>query len=262
MPRVQDGLQRVVRSRSIVSPSRTGGCPVSVPGTLRRVLGVLLLPVAGVLAVLGGLALRAPGVVAVGVAGFLAGLTAGAIAHDTPGSSWRSTLESAALTVAGSVGLLLIVSGTSVLVGGAGTALLLAALALAWLAYSWRRSARQHKTAAAAGLDRPVDAVHLFVVQDDEQARDEQGPARIFPPVTALSTAALGREWLRTSAALAGRIDPVMRRSIVARRVETLDELERRDPDGFGRWIARGPEPASDPAEYVRRGPVTDTEAA
>jgi hypothetical protein len=224
--------------------------------------------VGGLLAVVGGLALRAPGVVAVGVAGSLAGLTAGAIARDTPGSSVRSTLEVAALAVAGCVGLLLVVSGTSVLVGGAGTALLLAALALAWLAHSWRRSTQQQKAAAAAGPEGPADAVHLFVVQDgfspdrDALDRTEQGAARIFPPVHALSTAALGREWIRTTAALAGRIDPVMRRSIVTRREETLDELERRDPAGFGRWIAGGPEPASDPAEFVRRGPVTDTEAA
>jgi hypothetical protein len=229
---------------------------VTVPGTLRRVLGVLLLPVAGTLAVVGGLALRAPGIVAVGVAGFLAGLTAGAIARDSPGGTWRSTFETAAFAVAGCVALLLIVSGTAVLVGGAGTALLLAALAMAWLAYTWRRSAREQKAAAAAAAEGPADAVHLFVVQGGED------PARIFPVVTALSTAALGREWIRTTAALAGGLDPAMRRSIVARRVETLDELERRDPDGFGRWIAGGPEPASDPADFVRHGPVTDTEAA
>jgi hypothetical protein len=231
---------------------------VTVPGSFIRVLGVVLLPVAGVLAVVGGLALRAPGIVAVGVAGFLAGLTAGAIAREAPGSSWRSTLEFSALAAAVSVGLLLVISGTSVLVGGAGTAILLAALVLGCLAYWWRRSARQNKVVAPG---RPADAVQLVVVQDSGD-QGNRGETRIFPPVTALSTAALGREWLRTSAALGGRLDPAMRRSIVARRVETLDELERRDPDGFGRWIALGPEPASDPAEYVRRGPVTDTEAA
>jgi hypothetical protein len=227
-------------------------------GRFSRVVGVLLLPVAGFLAVVGGLALRAPGIVAVGVAGFLAGLTAAAIARDTPGSSWRSTLEFAAFAVAGTVGLLLVVAGTAVLVGGAGTALLLAAIALTWLAFSWRRSARQLKEAAGRAPERSVDTVQLFLVGDG----DDQMPARIFPPVTNLSTAALGREWLRTTAALSARLDPVMRRSIVGRRGETLDELERRDPVGFSRWIADGPVPGSDPAEYVRGGPVTDTEAA
>ncbi len=241
-----------------MSCPEVGGSPVSLPGTLRRVLGVLLVPVAGILAVVGGLALRAPGIVAVGVAGFLAGLTAGAIARDSSGSSWRSTFEAAAFAVAGCVGILLVVSGTAVLVGGAGTALLLAALALVWLAWVWRRSTRQQRAAAALGAARPAETVQLFVVQGGE----DQDPARIFPAVTALSTAALGREWIRTTAALAGGLDPAMRRLIVARRVETLDELERRDPDGFGRWIAGGPEPASDPADFVRHGPVTDTEAA
>jgi hypothetical protein len=223
---------------------------------LRRVLGVLLVPVAGVVAVVGGLALRAPGMVAVGVAGFLAGLTAGAIARDSSGSTWRSTIEAAAFAVAGCVGGLLVVSGTAVLLGGAGTALLLGALAIVWLAWVWGRSTRQQR--AAAGAAGPAEGVHLFVVQGGE----DQDPARIFPVVTALSTAALGREWIRTTAALAGGLDPAMRRSIVARRVETLDELERRDPDGFSRWIAGGPQPGSDPADFVREGPVTDTEAA
>ena len=81
-------------------------------------------------------------------------------------------------------------------------------------------------------------------------------------PVTALSTAALGQEWLRTTAALAGGLDAIARRAVVERRGATLDELERRDPRGFVRWIAEGPLPGSDPAEYVRGGPVSGTEAA
>jgi hypothetical protein len=53
---------------------------------------------------------------------------------------------------------------------------------------------------------------------------------------------------------LAGRLDPAARQALVGRRQETLDELERRDPSGFGRWLAAGP--AADPADYVRRGPI------
>jgi hypothetical protein len=59
----------------------------------------------------------------------------------------------------------------------------------------------------------------------------------------------------------------VARQWLVARREEALDELERRDPDGFARWLAAGPNRASDPADFVRggpahRGPVADTDAA
>jgi hypothetical protein len=42
-----------------------------------------------------------------------------------------------------------------------------------------------------------------------------------------------------------------VRASIVRRRQETLDELERRDPVGFARWMAGGPAPASNPALFV-----------
>ncbi|MGI8457522.1 MAG: hypothetical protein ACR2LI_05365 [Propionibacteriaceae bacterium] len=32
-----------------------------------------------------------------------------------------------------------------------------------------------------------------------------------------------------------------------------LDELERRDPHGFARWLAHDVEPASDPSRYLGR---------
>jgi hypothetical protein len=78
-------------------------------------------------------------------------------------------------------------------------------------------------------------------------------------PVGALPTEVLGREWLRTTAALAGRLEPTARQTIVRRREETLDELERRDPGGFARWLAAGP--GSDPAQFVR-GDVRGDQAA
>ena len=103
--------------------------PVSRP-VLRSLLVVGLL-VGGVLAAVGGLALRTPGVVAVGVAGLLAGLTAAAIAHDTPARTLRATVEAGALATAGTVGALLVVSGMAVLLGAPVTVGLLAAVLLA-----------------------------------------------------------------------------------------------------------------------------------
>ena len=89
------------------------------------------------------------------------------------------------------------------------------------------------------------------------------------PPdeVAVLSTGDLGDEWLHTTAALAGRLDPATRQSLVDRREAVLDELERRDPDGFTRWLAAAPTRGSNPADFVRggparRGPVADTDAA
>jgi hypothetical protein len=77
-----------------------------------------------------------------------------------------------------------------------------------------------------------------------------------LPPVSALSTTALGAEWLRTSSALTQPIGPAVRQSLALRRQEALDELERRDPDGFARWLAAGPQPGSDPAGFVHDGPA------
>jgi hypothetical protein len=80
--------------------------------------------------------------------------------------------------------------------------------------------------------------------------------------VETLETATLGQEWLTTTVALAGRLTPTTRQSLVGRREEVLDELERRDPVGFARWLAGGPANSSDPADYVRGGPVHDGPAA
>jgi hypothetical protein len=213
---------------------------------LRSLLVVGLL-VGGVLAAVGGLALRAPGVVAVGVAGLLAGLTAAAIAHDTPARTLRATVEAGALATAGTVGVLLVVSGAATLLGGPVTVGLLATAVLAVLLRGGRRP-----ESAGAAARRPAAVPTLTLVVDPADAL----------PVTSLSTAALGREWLRTTAALAGGLDASARRAVVERRGATLDELERRDPLGFVRWISEGPLPGSDPAEYVRGGPVSGTEAA
>jgi hypothetical protein len=68
-------------------------------------------------------------------------------------------------------------------------------------------------------------------------------------PVAALPTPDLTREWLRSTAALARRLEPATRQAIVRRREECLDELERRDPEGFTRWLLAGP--GADPARFV-----------
>ena len=151
-----------------------------VSRTVLHSLLVVGLLVGGVLAAVGGLALRAPGVVAVGVAGLLAGLTAAAIAHDAPAHTLRATVVAGALATAGTVGALLVVSGMAVLLGAPVTVGLLAAVLLAGLLRCGRRSG------AAASAARPPTLVPtLTLVVEPAQA----------VPVTALSTAALGQEW-------------------------------------------------------------------
>ncbi len=81
--------------------------------------------------------------------------------------------------------------------------------------------------------------------------RRRTGDAPVLVPVSALSTDQLGREWLRTSSALAGQLAPATREAVAARRQDTLDELERRDPVGFARWLADDSPVSRNPAEYV-----------
>ncbi|TWH75631.1 hypothetical protein JD78_04194 [Modestobacter roseus] len=72
----------------------------------------------------------------------------------------------------------------------------------------------------------------------------------------------LGREWVRTSAALGQVREPRARQELVRRRQEALDELERRDPAGFARWLAEGATADSDPAVYVSGDPAAGSDAA
>jgi hypothetical protein len=46
--------------------------------------------------------------------------------------------------------------------------------------------------------------------------------------------------------------DPATRAAVAARRGAVLDEMERRDPAGFARWMADGPDRGRNPAEFVR----------
>jgi hypothetical protein len=72
------------------------------------------------------------------------------------------------------------------------------------------------------------------------------------PPLQDLTLAELGREWQRTAAALESTTDPATREVLVRRRREALDELERRDPAGFTRWLTGGSTVDGDPARHLR----------
>ena len=87
----------------------------------RPILGPLVvvgLTGAGLVAVVGGLALRGPGLVAVAVAGALAACLGWGTARESTEPSRRSSTEAAVLAAAWTVGVLLVLSGASVLAGG------------------------------------------------------------------------------------------------------------------------------------------------
>jgi hypothetical protein len=72
--------------------------------------------------------------------------------------------------------------------------------------------------------------------------------------VPALPTPTLCWEWRRSYLAVvrASRPDELTR--IAALRATYLDELERRDPTGFRRWLDSGARAASDPSRYLTSG--------
>jgi len=226
----------------------------------RRPLGLSLLGVGvalgGAVAVVGGLALWGPGLVAVGVAGGVSAALAAGVARESPGGSRSAAVEAAWQACAWTMGAILIVAGVATLAGGAVAAILSLTAVGVVLVLVLRRL---HSKRSAGGTVTP-----LTRWANAPAAPVPHGPATTPVrdlPVAKLSTAALGTEWLRTSSALTGRLQPAARASIVRRRQETLDELERRDPVGFARWIAAGPVPGSNPAQFVH-GDVRGESAA
>jgi hypothetical protein len=245
-------------------------------GRLTRALWWIGVVCAGALGVAGALALRGPGLVAVGVGGLLAACTAAGLARESATPRLLSTLESAVQAASWTVGGLLVLAGIAALAGGVVVALSVGAMLAVLLVRAGLR--RRHVVAggpvtgstATRQWTSGAEVLLLAVPPSDDEpvpgpSDTATGAARPLPPVAELSTRELGQEWARTTVALAGRLEPAVRESLVHRRGETLDELERRDPEGFGHWIAAGP--ASDPAEYVRGaprlgGPQAESDAA
>ena len=236
-----------------------------VRGPLAR---LLLWPVvlgAAALGVVGGLSLRGSGLVAVGLAATLAACTAAGIARESTRNNRRATIEAAVHGAAWTVGVLLVLSGIAGLAGGGVAALVVGAALAAWLVRAALRArpvspAPPSPGGAGSFQGSPPETSGIPGAIDP-------GEAGLLLPIWTVSTPALGKEWLSSTLVLAGRLAPAARESLVSRREEVLDELERRDPDGFARWLATGSTTGSDPAAYVRGGPVhngpaADTDAA
>jgi hypothetical protein len=217
-------------------------------GPLARSLLVVGVAAASALVLAGGLVLRGPGLTAVVVAGLFAACLCAAIARESSREGPRSTVGAAAQGAAWTVAVLLALAGTAGLAGSVMAVLIAGAALMGGAAYWIVRAARAERRAGAPApqvVGDPVDR-----------------PAQLLRPVPAMSTRALGQEWVRTSEVLAGRLDPAARAALVLRRQEVLDELERRDPAGFSRWLLGGPVPGSDPADFVRHDRIAGTDAA
>jgi hypothetical protein len=205
---------------------------VSTRGPLPRLLFWTGAVAGAGLAVVGGLALRPAGLVAVGLAAMVSAcLAAGVVRESRPGQ--QAVVDAAWKAGAATVAVLLVLSGTAVL-GGAVLTLMVAAVAAGTWTVVWLVRSSPRTPASAVAGDRQ--------------------PAAPLPPVSSLPTEALGQEWVRTTAALSGPLDARTREAIVVRRQQTLDELERRDPDGFARWLSGLPLAGSDPSGDLKHG--------
>jgi hypothetical protein len=230
---------------------------VSSRGPVVRVLIGLGLVGGAVIALAGTIVLH--GIVLV-VALLTAGLAAcvAYAARDGAGACGRAgAVEAAWKAAAATVSVIFLVTGVVVLAGGA-VAALVSGLAVVTGGAVWLLTTRR---ARHAGARTPGAAP----VTDDGDPAPGLAAAWLShrqPPVSLLPTSVLGSEWLQTSSALACPVEPAARQEIIRRRQETLDELERRDPAGFARWLAAGAATDSDPAAFVRGDRTTGSDAA
>ena len=79
-------------------------------------------------------------------------------------------------------------------------------------------------------------------------APNQPAPA---PRYTSLSDAELCWRWRTSFNALLHTTSVAERLRLIETRSALLDELARRDPEGFGRWINSGARAASDPARFL-----------
>jgi hypothetical protein len=145
-------------------------------------------------------------------------------------------------------------TGLVLLLGSAsGPALLLLLITLSvWL---WRRS--RCRTAPHVSPWRTVQDGLLRAAQRPHQVTPPPSQVPCAAPVPAdLSTPELCLAWQRTYLVLLDVSADTPRDNIVALRGRLLDEIERRDPAGFTRWLETGARAGSDPGQYLR---VTDT---
>ena len=78
-------------------------------------------------------------------------------------------------------------------------------------------------------------------------------PAAVVPHVVpgALTLRALCQAWHSSQRSLPGLPAGPVRAELISSRERLLDELERRDPVGFRRWVHRGVHASSDPGHYL-----------
>lgn len=135
----------------------------------------------------------------------------------------------------------LVVAGLAALLGSA-SGVVIVGLALVAAAWWWlRRDGTPHR---GADVDEDAAASGAY----------EQLPGMRPPPGVAagLSTEELCLAWQRSYFTLLDTPAGPARCHVVALREELLDELERRDRDGFARWLDTDARAGSNPGRHLR----------
>jgi hypothetical protein len=243
---------------------------VSLRHLLTRAAVLLAVTLVGGLAVVGAVSLHGAGVLAVALAGVVAGCLGAGLARERLSAPVRRAVADAAWRAAvGTVVALLVLAGSAVVAGRAALVLVVLCLAAVALAWRLRRGTRAVPPAAPAGP--PAAAVPPSAHPAARRGPHPSGrgvaasgrrpdparpapalPARALPPAAGMSVDELSQEWRRTAAVLETGVDATARAQVVRRRGEVLDELERRDPAGFGRWLAGGASADGYPVRHLR----------
>ena len=230
---------------------------MSLRRLLTRAVVLLAVAVAGSLAVVGVVSPHGAGVVAVVLAGVVAGSLGAGIAREDPAAGRRTIADAAWRAAVGTVTALLVIAGSAELVGRAAPVLVVACLALVALACWARRTPPAVRPPAPAAppsspATPPTHPAARRGPHPSGRSVAASGPPRTpvrpstamppaaLPPAAGMAVEQLSREWRRTAGALEIGVDSTTRAQVVRRRGEVLDELERRDPAGFARWLAGG----------------------
>lgn len=170
----------------------------------------------------------------------------------------RAAVRLAAVSAGGTALVLSVLAGRT---AAAAVVLCAGSVALVWWLRRRPAPGRRPGVAAAppaaaprAGVDGPpvVPPPTRRSPHPSEPGALPDTPRPALPPVATASVEELGREWQRTASVLETVVDPAVRAQVVRRRGEVLDELERRDPAGFARWLVSGASVDGSPARYLR----------
>ena len=106
--------------------------------------------------------------------------------------------------------------------------------------------------------DMPIGTKDAVLV-DLRQPGIRQLPSLPDEPVEHCSTEELCRAWRASYTALQHGCTSADLTALADRRRRYLDEIERRDPAGYARWMASGARAGSDPARFLTQGRKQDS---